>query len=145
MVQRLWNGAASVDGTTIIMIYQVKNNNELDFKTNWNGKLNCKMFTTLRLHNPKKYYAGARLVVTLKGERVKTVRVLAVRIRRLHELEDFECYLDTGGDAIYTRNIITGFYKNKPGFDVSSARFDIIMCETIEVYKKAEQLGFEFE
>lgn len=29
--------------------------NTLNFSKNWNNKLDCKVFTTLRLHNPNKY------------------------------------------------------------------------------------------
>ena len=31
----------------------------LEFTENWNGKLNCSTFTTMRLHNPQKYCVGA--------------------------------------------------------------------------------------
>ena len=38
----------------------------LDFNENWNGKLNCQCFTTIRLHNPIKNCVGAIKQIYLK-------------------------------------------------------------------------------
>lgn len=37
----------------------------IDFSYNWNGKLNCNSFTTIRLANPNKYQIGLDYLVKL--------------------------------------------------------------------------------
>lgn len=38
------------------------------FSYNWNNKLNCKAFTTIRLHSPERYFLGAKFNVYLNGK-----------------------------------------------------------------------------
>lgn len=72
---------------------------ELDFTYNWNNKLNCRNFTTIRLHNPKKYYKGASLRITLQGRHKGYARIVDVKQFTLNQLNDYVSLLDIGYTA----------------------------------------------
>lgn len=77
----------------------------LDFSTNWNNKLDCQCFTTLRLSGRLK--VGAIVEVweknTFRGEH----RVLdKKRLDSIGLISDWLAYLDTGYNGDETRAII---------------------------------------
>ncbi|MBF7091118.1 hypothetical protein IUY40_06160 [Flavobacterium sp. ALJ2] len=39
---------------------------KLEFSTNWNNKLDCKCFTTIRIFNPAKHFRGNQFEVFCK-------------------------------------------------------------------------------
>lgn len=83
----------------------------LDFSHNWNGKLGCNTYTTIRLSNPGKYHPGARFVIRLNKKPLHTAQVVAVRQITPFDINDWIAYLDTGYDAQETRNILMRMYK----------------------------------
>lgn len=87
---------------------------ELNFSTNWNNKLNCQCFTTIRLHNPKKYFIGAVFRVFLKGFLKGRAEVVGVKICTLKDINEYVARLDTGYSAAECRKIIQTMYKGKP-------------------------------
>lgn len=86
----------------------------IKFSYNWNGKLNCDSFTTLRLHNPLKYCAGHIYDVWLvQGKENKEIgQFVAVEIRqlKLSALNNFIAYLDTGYSVEKAKEIIQRMY-----------------------------------
>ena len=81
---------------------------DLEFSYNWNNKLQCNVFTTIRLAD---YPVGKRFNVFLKGEFLYTATIIEKVERKLSTLNNFICYLDTGYDVVETRNIITRMYQ----------------------------------
>ena len=71
-------------------------NERLEFTQNWNGKLNCDSFTTMRLHNPIKYCVGAVKQVYLKGIWKGNARIIDVKRIHLSDINQFTAKLDTG-------------------------------------------------
>ena len=86
----------------------------LNFSTNWNNKLNCRCFTTIRLHNPKKYFLGARFNVYLKGHFKGVAQVVGVKICTLKDVSEYVARLDTGYSAAECQKMLREMYKNKP-------------------------------
>lgn len=87
---------------------------ELSFSENLNNKLDCLCFSTIRLHNPKKYYLGAKLAVSLKGQlRPHPATVRNVTTFYLRHLTEGMALLDTGYSLAETRQIIEKMYKYK--------------------------------
>ena len=88
------------------------------FVYNWNGKLNkesgVKAFTTIRLHNPSRYFVGAVHEIDLKKNEIGTAKVQHVKTMPLEQLDAYTCWLDTGYNAGTTRETIRRMYKNKP-------------------------------
>ena len=96
-------------------VIRIMDKNEyLDFSYNWNNKLDCKSFSTIRLRNDKKYYAGAQLNVRLKGVDRGTATVVAVSHFTIDKINESIARLDTGYSAEECRGIIRRMYVNKP-------------------------------
>lgn len=84
------------------------------FSYNWNGKLNkgqVRAFTTIRLHNPNKYFVGAVHEISLKDKELGEAEIKHVKTMPLEQLDSYTCWLDTGYDAGTTRDLIRKMYK----------------------------------
>lgn len=88
-------------------------NNEIitKFSYNWNNKLDCNFFTTIRLHNPKKYWVGSTHRIFLKENDLGTAKIVQVKTVRLEEIDSFTASLDTGYNAAQTRALFRKMYK----------------------------------
>lgn len=104
------------------------------FNRNWNNKLSCKYFTTLRVHNPSKYETGSthriRLLVKSTGSFVTVgqARVMNVRRHSLLSLDDYICGLDTGLSLVDTRKLISEAY---PDLKASTMAIDLVLYKKI--------------
>jgi hypothetical protein len=112
----------------------------LKFSTNWNNKLYCDVFTTIRLHNPQKYETGRLYEIMLNGN--KHSLAICIRLYTLTEeqLSDYVCLLDTGYDRKETLAII---YKMYPWI-TSKQKFDIVMLKKHKI-RLPEQKEIEFK
>lgn len=88
-------------------------NKEIKFSYNWNNKLDCNFFTTIRLYNPIKYQIGHIYDVSLKGEFKKQARL--VEMKKIHhdQINAFIAGLDTGYSVEETKKILERMYKGK--------------------------------
>ena len=84
---------------------------KISFSFNWNNKLSNKAFSTIRIHNPKKYQVGKVYDIELKGEALGTAVIQEIRVLKADQLNNFICYLDTGYSRTETLNILTKMYK----------------------------------
>jgi hypothetical protein len=84
----------------------------LSFGTNWNNKLNCNAFTTLRLRNDRKYHVGARVNVWLNSIFKGRGTIVAVSCFTIDKINESIARVDTGYSAEECRNIIQEMYKN---------------------------------
>lgn len=87
--------------------------NKLEFSTNWNKKLNCKCFTTIRLHNPQKYFIGEVFAIMLNEKNVGFAKLKDLKQIKIDEINNFMSFLDTGYNAATTKEIIKNIYKSK--------------------------------
>ena len=89
----------------------------LEFSTNWNHKLDCDCFTTIRLQNAKKYTKGNEFQILLHSGKKQVIKGIAevVEIKNvfLNGLDDYTCLLDTGYTADATVKLIKEMYKHK--------------------------------
>lgn len=98
----------------------------LKFSHNWNNKLDCKVFTTLRIYDGK-YSPGHVFEVVLKdsagdleinGTRYKKLGRASILLSYKVQVKDLTmpiCLLDTGYTLIETRKILFTMYKNRKG------------------------------
>lgn len=86
----------------------------IDFSYNWNNKLDCKAFTTLRLAN-ERYVEGRRYAVRLKGELKGDYRIEKIKTIFLNQINEYISYLDTGYSVADCKNVIKKMY---PKIDV---------------------------
>lgn len=85
----------------------------LPFSTNWNKKLECDYFTTLRLYNLKKFQKGKILAVTGPKNIAFDAEIVDVKNVSVNTISDWMAYLDTGYSAEETKTILRTMYKNK--------------------------------
>jgi len=116
--------------------HKVERDRELEFTTNWNNKLNCQCFTTIRLHNPIKYCIGNRFNVLLKGQHKGYARLIAVTPIYLNQINEYIARLDTGYSADECRKIIQTMYKNQKhiNFDTRQLAFCLLKYEEKKEY-----------
>lgn len=87
--------------------------NVIGFSYNWNNKLDCKAFTTLRLHNPKKYEIGCDYEIKLNDESLGTATIVSIKSFKIDKLNEFITYLDTAYSPRKCEELIRRMYKNK--------------------------------
>ena len=103
----------------------------LKYSTNWNGKLNCRFHTTIRLQ--KGYYKQGDLVQVkyakqpdneylFKGYIIKTTEI------KLNQLTEVFAYLDTGHSLAEAKAI---FQKMYPGTDWQTQTLVLLLIENL--------------
>lgn len=85
---------------------------EIGFSYNWNNKLGCNSFTTIRLHQPNKYQLNQVYQIKLKGEYLFDAQIIAIKPFMYNNLNEFIAHLDTGYSAEECKNIILKMYPN---------------------------------
>lgn len=82
---------------------------EIKFSNNWNNKLDCDVFTTLRLSN--RWEKGEQIKVIFKNK-TYYAEVIDKRWIYLNEINDYIAYIDTGYNAEECKKILQTMYKN---------------------------------
>jgi hypothetical protein len=100
----------------------------IDFSYNWNEKLNCKAFTTIRLSD--RFEIGDHLNVLLKKELRLNARVVNKHYFTLDKLSDTIAYLDTGYSKEETIDILQKMYKN---VDLTKAKFVLYVLLKVDL------------
>ena len=107
----------------------------IKFTYNWNNKLKCNYFTTMRLANPEKYKVGNQHKILFLENGVYRDygigEIVAIRNLRLHQLNIFICGLDTGYSVDQTKQIIYKMYKNRIA-DINHADFNLVLYRKIK-------------
>lgn len=101
----------------------------INFSYNWNNKLNCKSFTTLRLSH--KYSTGDKVEITLKNKFHCNAEIIDIKRFHLENINNYVAYLDTGYDEIECQNILKKMYKNK-NIDWDNQNIYFILLKKIE-------------
>ena len=102
----------------------------INFQTNWNGKLDCKCFTTFRLSGGK-YRIGGTYEIQLKGKYVKVARCIDKKTLRLDQVNEWSARIDTGYSLEEFCKLVTTMYKNIVK-DFSTQEFVLILLETVD-------------
>lgn len=82
----------------------------INFSYNWNHKLSCKAFTTLRLSNRKKYIVGEMYRIVLKEKLLKYCQIVEIRNIKYSSLNEFVAYIDTGYSLKEVKEILCKMY-----------------------------------
>jgi hypothetical protein len=111
----------------------------LEFSTNWNNKLECNCFTTIRIFNQTKHFRGNHFEVYLQKKSRFEAVVLGITMTKLDDLNDYVCYLDTGYNKAET---IAIFRKMYPRIDFNNQKICIILLKKIEPLKAVQSKLF---
>lgn len=100
---------------------------ELRFSYNWNNKLNCKAFTTIRLSESYKPGEEYKIVLMPKGKNpeVKGVaKIIEIKKFFLDQINEFISQLDTGYSKYGCVDIIKRMY---PSADWTKQKLSLIL------------------
>jgi len=107
------------------------NTEDLVFSNNFNNKLDCKAFTTFRMHNPRKYMSGKNLNIVLKDEYLGKALILEVKTIKLADVNRYISYIDTGYDRDEFVKMVMTMYKNMVS-DFKTQDWDFILLLKID-------------
>jgi len=90
---------------------------ELKFVKNWNNKLYCHKFTTIRMHTKERaerYEAQIGTIFKITAPDFKGVaKLVKIQTKLLWELTDAEMWYDAGYEREDFLKLMSNFYKNK--------------------------------
>jgi hypothetical protein len=82
----------------------------LKFSTNWNNKLGCKYFTTLRLSD--KYKVGHTVLIEASKMDNFYAEIVNRRVIKMDMINEFIAGIDTGYTVDDTKDILKRMYPN---------------------------------
>lgn len=85
----------------------------LTFSYNFNNKLSCRAFTTLRLADESRFKIGNQFLVADKKTEYGLFEVRDVKTLRLEDINAWISYIDTGYDQTTCKEMIRTMYKAK--------------------------------
>jgi hypothetical protein len=97
---------------------------QINFSTNWNNKLSCQAFTTLRIYNAEKHVTGTAVDIQLKGNTLDTGIIKQVKVLNIEQINDYIAYLDTGYSREECMNILKRMYSTA---DWNTTRLALIL------------------
>lgn len=112
---------------------------DITFSDNWNNKLKCPAFTTLRLDG-RKYTIGTRVRIKMKGQLLSNYFYLikSKRVITIDQINDFISYLDTGYSVAETQAILRKMYK--VDWRTQKLAF-VLLLRTAEMIDNQTQIG----
>ena len=101
----------------------------INFSYNWNNKLHCKSFTTIRLRNVNKYQIGKEYNILLKKQLLKSAVIEDIKTIYFNQINEFIARVDTGYSAFETKNILKKMYSK---VNLEKQPFSFILLSTIK-------------
>lgn len=112
---------------------------DLNFSYNWNNKLNCLSFTTLRLRKDSKYKKGALLNVKAPNIAVFPVLVLDVKHLLISQLTEGMCRIDTGYSKAETEKLIHTMYMAKTNINWEHQQLVWVLLRRLKAEEVSKQ------
>ncbi len=85
---------------------------QLEFSMNWNGKLHCNIWHTLR--RTSRFDVGDKVEIVIKGKVLGNAEcILKTRYQNSASIPEDICLLDTGYGPDETRSILARMYKDE--------------------------------
>ena len=108
----------------------------LEFEDNFNNKLNCQCFTTIRIHQPVRNAIGAVKQVYLKGVWKGNAWIIHATTITMDRINLPMAKLDTGLSPEECRRLIKSLYKNRPGINWKTQPLDYMVLEYVKESKE---------
>lgn len=86
---------------------------KINFSYNWNNKLDCKAFTTIRVFNPLIHEPGQQVLVMFNDKFKFAAEIIEVKKFKIKDTSEFVARLDTGYTKEICIDIISKMYKNR--------------------------------
>jgi hypothetical protein len=110
--------------------------NTISFSANWNNKLDCKYFTTIRIYNPLKHKTGKKVDILLKKKLKNKAQIIGVKKGYIKDLGAYDCYLDTGYSKQETISIMLKMY---PKINFKHQLVALVLLKKIEPPKPVQK------
>lgn len=107
----------------------IQHSTDVEFSRNWNKKLNCDFFPTIRCTNTQKYYPGAVHRVICKGEYCFNAQIVSVQHTFLKDLPNMYCLMDAGHTHAETKALMKSIY---PKYDFDKYTISIIIYRKLD-------------
>jgi hypothetical protein len=120
---------------------------KINFSYNWNNKLECKSFSTVRLENPEKYQLLELFEVVLKTKKNEPeikkgiARLQVVNSFYLDKVTPGMSFLDANLPVIDFIKLVQTMYKNK-GIDFKKKKLSFLVFQYLSE-KEMKQLQLE--
>lgn len=101
----------------------------INFNLNWNGKLYCNCFTTIRPKNDNKFKLHENYQVCLNGVDMGEVQIVYMKDFPLSKITDAMCLVDIGYLAKYANEVFGDLYPEIE--DIGTATFTYIVLERV--------------
>lgn len=105
---------------------------KLTFSYNWNNKLDCLAFTTLRLRNDNKYQVGRAFEIDCPDVKPAPVIILQVKHLRIDQLTEGMCRVDTGYSKAETDKLIRTMYINKKNINWATQQLSWVLLRKLK-------------
>lgn len=107
----------------------------IHFSYNWNNKLDCNIFTTIRIYNKQKHYIGAQFNITWQFEKetieLEPRQIVLLNTFTLDKFTPGMALIDTGYDLPEAKAIIMNMYhKYYP--DINKVVFCMLFLKKIK-------------
>lgn len=103
------------------------------FSRNWNNKLDCNYFTTIRLYNPKKYEVGSVHEIWLNDVQIGRAQVVDQQMRTPQTLTETEAMLDAAMLKAELLKMLCRMYKRPEGAMLS---LSFVTFKMVQRYEK---------
>lgn len=103
----------------------------LEFEDDFNNKLNCQCFTTIRIHQPVRNAIGAVKQVYLKGVWKGNARIIHATTITMDRINLPMAKLDTGLSPEECRRLIKSLNRHRPGINWETQQLDYMVLEYI--------------
>ena len=100
----------------------------VNFSYNWNGKLHCKCFPTIRLHNAAKYQVGKHLDVHYTNRYLGLGVIRHVTVFTIDKMTAAMALIDTGYALDEQKKLMNTMYKNK-GINWATQQLAFVIIE----------------
>lgn len=97
----------------------------INFSTNWNRKLNCEYYTTIRLFSSK-YKVGNSYTIFQVEKYLHQAKAVHITVIKLADITDPMAYVDTGYNAEKTKAI---FKKMYPAINFETQALALIVLQ----------------
>ena len=102
----------------------------LNFNENYNNKLNCHFFTTIRMEDKEKFFEGSKMQIKLNGKPIGFTRVVMIRKFFFYDMNEFMTTIDLGTNLEEGKKIIRTIYSH---IDLSENFLLFILLESISI------------
>jgi len=122
----------------------------IEFSYNWNNKLNCKSFSTVRIANPKKYVLIDEYEVILKTKgngpdiHKGLARLQVIQFFKLFEVSPAITFIDANLSVIDFQKLVLKMYKNS-SFDPRNQYMCFLVFQYLTINEPEKQLALSAE